>query len=257
LALCLHSFRQTFFSRQDEIQFNRSQRSEPDDQARIDFAASNQREHNKEHLIMIATIEGILSLLLPAAVVAGVKRTTGETTTTLDNLQVAFHGKSNAHHRYVAVAKKADDEGYREVASLFRAAARAEQIHASNHGAVIRKLGAVPKATIETPAVASTRENLQVAIVGEMYERDQMYPALIREAKASKNSEAIRTFTYALKTEAEHFRLYSEALKNLDEMHGKSRTYFVCGVCGYMTENLNFLRCLVCGVTKDRYTAIS
>jgi rubrerythrin len=193
--------------------------------ARIDLAASDQREHNKEHLIMIATIEGILSLLLPAAVVAGVKHTTRETTPTLDNLQVAFNEKSNAHYRYVAF----DDEGYREVGSLFRAAARAEEIHASNHGAAIRKLGAVPKATIETPAVASTRENLQVAIVGEMYRRDQMYPAMIREAKASKNSEAIKTFTYALKTEAEHFRLYSEALKNLDEMRGKSRTYYLCG----------------------------
>jgi len=206
---------------------------------------------------MMATIEGILSLLLPAAVVAGAKHTTGETTTTLDYLQVAFNWESNAHHRYVAFARKADDEGYGEVASLFRAAARAEESHASNHAAVIRRLGAEPKATIETPAFASTRENLQVVIVGEMYEHDQMYPAFIREAKASKNSDAIRTFTYALKTEAEHFRLYSEALKSLGKMRGRSRTYYVCEVCGDTTENLNFLHCLVCGVTKDRYTAIS
>jgi rubrerythrin len=164
---------------------------------------------------MIAPIEAILSLLRPAAVVAGAKHTTGETMTTLYNLQVAFYRESNAHHRYVAFAKKAEDEGCGEVASLFRAAARAEEIHASNHAAVIRKMGAEPKATIETPAVASTRENLQVAIVGEMYERDQVYPAFIRQAKASKNSEAIRTFAYALKTKAEHFRIYSEALKNI------------------------------------------
>lgn len=77
-----------------------------------------------------------------------------------------------------------------------------------------------------------------------MYERDQMYPAFIREAKASTNSQAIRAFTYALKTEAEHFRLYAEALTNLDKMRGKSRMCYVCGVCGYATENLNFLRCL-------------
>ena len=206
---------------------------------------------------MIANLEAILSLLLPAAVVAGGQHTTGETTATLDNLHAAFNGESNAHHRYVAFAQKADDEGYGEVASLFRAAARAEEIHAINHAVVIRKLGAEPKATIETPAAAATRENLQVAIAGETYERDQMYPAFISEARASKNSEAIRTFTYALKTEAEHARLYSEALKNLDKLRGKSRTYYVCGVCGYTTENLNFLRCLVCGVTKDKYTAIS
>jgi rubrerythrin len=206
---------------------------------------------------MIANLEVILSLLLPAAVVAGAKHTAAGTATTLDNLQVAFNEESNAHHRYVAFAKKADEEGYGEVASLFRAAARAEEIHASNHAAVMRMLGAKPKPTIETLAVASTRENLQVAIAGETYERDQMYPAFISEARASKNSEAIRTFTYALKTEAEHARLYSEAIKNLETLRGKSRTYYVCGVCGYTTENLNFLRCLVCGVAKDQYTAIS
>lgn len=206
---------------------------------------------------MIAAIETILSLLLPAAVVAGARHATGETTTTIDNLQTAFNGERNAHHRYVAFAKKADEEGFGEVASLFRAAARAEEIHANNHAAVIRKLGVEPKATIETPTVASTQENLQVAIAGETYERDQMYPAFITQAKTSKNSEAIRTFTWALKTEAEHARLYSEALKDLDKRRGKSRIYYICGVCGYTTENLNFLRCLVCGVTKDRYTAIS
>ncbi len=206
---------------------------------------------------MIPNLEAILSLLLPAAVVAGSAHTASESTTTLDNLQAAFEGESNAHHRYVAFAKKADDEGYGEVASLFRAAARAEEIHASNHAAVIHKLGAQPKATIDTPAVTSTRDNLQVAIEGETYERDQMYPAFIREAKSSKISEAIRTFTYALKTEAEHARLYSEALNTLDQRRGKSRTYYVCDVCGYTTESLNFLRCLVCGVTKDKYTAIS
>lgn len=205
---------------------------------------------------MIPTIETILSLLLPAAVVAGAEHTTVQTTT-LENLQAAFNGESNAHHRYVAFAKKADDEGYGEVASLFRAAARAEEIHASNHATVIRKLGAEPKATIETPAPASTRENLQVAIAGETYERDQMYPAFITEAKASNNSDALRTFTYALKTEAEHARLYSEAFKNLDQLRGKRRAYYVCTVCGYTTETLNFLRCLVCGVTKDKYTPIS
>ena len=205
---------------------------------------------------MIPYLEAILSLLLPAAVVASAKNTASEATTTIDNLQAAFDGESNAHHRYVAFAKKADEEGYGEVASLFRAAARAEEIHASNHAAVLRKLGADPKTTIETTAVASTRENLQVAIAGEAYERDQMYPSFITEAKGSKNSEAIRTFTYALKTEAEHARLYSEALKNLDQLRGKKRTYYVCEVCGYTTEKLNFLRCLVCGATKDKYTPI-
>jgi rubrerythrin len=206
---------------------------------------------------MIATLEAILSLLLPAAVVAGATQPKSDTTATVDNLQAAFNGESNARHRYSAFAEKADAEGYGKVASLFRAASRAEQIHAENHAAVLRNLGAEPKAKIETPEVNTTRENLAAAIRGETYERDEMYPSFIEEARASKNAAAIKTFTYALKAEAEHARLYSQALENLDKLRGKPLTYYVCTVCGYTTEKLDFLRCLVCGVTKDKYTAIS
>src|SRR5450756_995798 len=81
-------------------------------------------------------------------------------TTTLDNLQAGFNGESNAHSRYLAFAEKADQEGYGEVASLFRAAAKAEEVHAANHAAVIKKMGGTAQAKIETPVVKSTKENL-------------------------------------------------------------------------------------------------
>ena len=68
-------------------------------------------------------------------------------TTTLDNLQAGFNGESNAHSRYLAFAEKADQEGYGEVASLFRAAAKAEEVHAANHAAVIKKMGGTAQAT--------------------------------------------------------------------------------------------------------------
>ena len=84
--------------------------------------------------------------------------------TTLDNLQTGFNGESNAHSRYLAFAEKADQEGYGEVASLFRAAAKAEEVHAANHAAVIKKMGGTAQAKIETPVVKSTKENLEAAI---------------------------------------------------------------------------------------------
>lgn len=206
---------------------------------------------------MIPTLGTILSILLPAAVVAGTKAADKDSSRTLENLQAAFNGESNAHNKYLAFAKKAGEEGYGEVASLFRAAAKAEEIHANNHAVVIRTLGAEPKADIGAPEVKSTRENLAVAIAGETYERDTMYPEFIAEAKAAKNSDALRTFTYAIKTEAEHARLYTEALSKLETLKGASKQYFVCRVCGYTTENLNFLRCLVCGAAKEEYIRVS
>ena len=201
-------------------------------------------------------IRTILSCLLPAAAVLATKSTMAETTTTLENLQTAYNGESNAHVRYREFARKAGQEGYGEVASLFRAASKAEEIHAANHARVIREMGAEPRATIETPNVRSTRENLKAAMEGEIYERDQMYPPFVEEAKAAKNAAAIRTFTYALKTEAEHARLFGDALQHLMRFRGKSRTYYVCSECGYTVETLNFLKCLVCGHPKEDYIRI-
>jgi rubrerythrin len=206
---------------------------------------------------MIATLEALLSILFPAAIVASVKTAGDRPVRTLDTLQTAFNGETNANHKYLAFAKKADEEGFGEVASLFRAAAKAEEIHAASHARVIRKLGAEPKAEILPAEVKSTRENLEVAIAGEVYERDVMYPEFIDEAKTAGNSDALRTFRFAIKAEAEHARFYTEALNNLPKLRGKSKQYFVCLVCGYTTENLNFLRCLVCGEPKEKYAAVS
>jgi rubrerythrin len=211
---------------------------------------------------MIHALRTLLSFALPAlalpaaAVVAGAKTGSEQTGRTLDNLQAAFNGESNAHAKYLAFAAKADEEGYGQAASLFRAAARAEEIHAANHGEVIKKMGAVPQATIETPEIKSTRENLQTAIEGETYERDVMYPEFIETAKQEKNSAAVRTFTWAIKAEAEHARLYTEALQNLEQYRTK-KSYYVCSVCGYTTVALNFLKCLVCGEPKEKYESIS
>ena len=79
----------------------------------------------------------------------------------MQNLETAFNGESNAHARYLAFAEKADQEGYFQIASLFRAAARAEEIHARNHEVEIKKLGGTAQAKIEKPDVKSTKENLR------------------------------------------------------------------------------------------------
>lgn len=175
---------------------------------------------------------------------------------TLDNLQAAFNGESNASARYAEFAKKAEAEGYLAIASLFRATSKAEEIHARNHAEVIRKMNAEPKAVIETTVVKSTTENLLAAIDGEVYERDVMYPEFIKNARQNKESAAIRTFAFALETEAEHARLFQHAVKNLEQMRS-ARTWYVCQVCGYTVQTLNFVRCLVCGHSKDKYATVN
>lgn len=177
---------------------------------------------------------------------------------TIANLQAAYNGESNAHARYAEFSKKADLEGYGEVASVFRAAAKAEEVHAANHAAVIKKVGATPAAKIETPVVKSTKENLEAAIQGETYERDKMYPEFIQQAKAAHNTDAVRTFNLAKTAEAEHAKLYSEALNNLPKLKGsKGKQYFVCTVCGFTTAKIDFAKCPSCFEPKEKYTSVS
>ena len=178
--------------------------------------------------------------------------------TTLDNLQAAFNGESNAHARYLAFAQKADAEGYGQAASLFRAAARAEEVHASNHAVVIKKMGAVPQAKIDAPDVKSTRENLQAAIKGETYERDVMYPDFLKKARLDRNTDAIRTFNLAKTAEAEHAKLYSEALNSLDQLKGsKNEAFYVCPTCGFTARTLPMEKCPSCFTPKEQFEKVA
>lgn len=180
----------------------------------------------------------------------------GPGTKSLSNLQAAYEGESNAHARYLAFAKKADEEGHGTVAQLLRAAARAEEIHAANHAAVIKKLNAVPKADVKAPDVKSTVENLRAAVAGETYERDEMYPAFIKQARLDNDRDALQTFTYAKTAEAEHAALYADALANLASWKEAKKTFYVCTVCGYTTTNLNFEKCIACFNPKDKYVIV-
>ncbi|MHB8110327.1 MAG: rubrerythrin family protein [Syntrophorhabdaceae bacterium] len=140
---------------------------------------------------------------------------------TEENLQEAFAGESQANRKYLAFAKKADDEGFKQIAKLFRAAAEAETIHAHNH---LREL----------KGIRSTKENLEEAIGGETHEFKEMYPAMIDEANAEGNKGAVRTFQYANDVEKVHAGLYQNALDNIGK--NEEADYWVCKVCGNTVE---------------------
>jgi rubrerythrin len=176
---------------------------------------------------------------------------------TLANLQAAYNGESNAHAKYLAFAERAEQEGYARVASLFRAAARAEEVHARNHAAVIEQMGATPTADIQLPEIKSTSENLQAAIEGESYERDTMYPGFVETARGERNTAALRSFNYALTAEAEHARLYQQALDNLEEWRSGPSTWYVCQICGWTTAQLPAERCPSCFNGTENYVEVS
>jgi len=159
-----------------------------------------------------------------------------------ENLKSAFAGESQANRRYLAFAKKADEEGYPQVARLFRAAAAAETVHALSH--------------LRTQdGVKSTAENLQAAISGENYEVVSMYPGFIKDAEEEQVKRAATTFRWAMEVEKEHEQLYRQALKNL----GKDTTaveYYVCPVCGHTHVGPPPEKCPVCGTPGTRFERV-
>jgi rubrerythrin len=157
---------------------------------------------------------------------------------TEQNLKEAFAGESQANRKYLAYAKKAEQEGYKQAAKLFRAAAAAETIHAHNH---LRELG----------VVRSTKENLMDAINGESYEFQKMYPQMITDAKAEGKDGALRSFNYANEVEKVHAALYKKALESLAK--GGDTDYYVCSVCGYTAEGAAPDTCPVCGSKKQAF----
>jgi len=185
-----------------------------------------------------------------------------ENETTINNLLAAYEGESNASAKYSAFATKADAEGYHGAASLFRAAARAESIHAANHGRVIAQLGGEAKCTLYAAEVKGTLENLKTACEGELYEVNTMYPGFIEEAKASGNTSAVRTMHGAMEAEKTHARLYGEAIALVeagkkDSWIGAARDFYVCPVCGYTSETPDEReRCPVCNVLWERFETI-
>ena len=160
--------------------------------------------------------------------------------TTETNLKEAFAGESQANRKYLAFARKAEQDGFANVAKLFRTAAEAETIHALGH------LNALD-------AVKSTAENLQTAISGETYEYTEMYPPMLELAQ-SENHKAKRMFGYATKAEAVHAKLYTMALEAVAQ--GKDlaeSSFYLCPVCGHIELGTPPAACPICGAKGDKF----
>lgn len=158
-----------------------------------------------------------------------------------DNLQEAFAGESQANRTYLAFAKKAEKDGYPQVAKLFRAAAEAETVHAHAH---LRVLG----------GVKDTADNLGVAIEGEAHEFKSMYPEFLAQAQEEGNRPAEISFRNALAVEEVHHDLYNQALeavKNGGDL--EEATIHVCPVCGNTIVGDAPDKCSVCGVPGEKF----
>lgn len=163
---------------------------------------------------------------------------------TQDNLAAAFAGESQANRKYLAFAKKAEADGFPQVARLFRAAAEAETVHAHAH---LRAMG----------GIKTTAENLQAAVDGEGHEFKEMYPPFVKEAEAEGNKQAEISFKAALAVEEIHHGLYEKALEAVNGGTDlPDRKIYVCPVCGNTVYDEAPEKCPICGVPGEKFAEI-
>jgi len=160
-------------------------------------------------------------------------------TDTIKNLKEAFAGESQANQKYRAFAKKAEKEGFANIARLFQATAEAERIHAEGHLKALEGIG-------------STANNLQAAIDGETYEYTEMYPPMVEQAEADDHM-AKRMFKYATEAEAVHAKLYKLSLEAVQQGKDLDVDFYLCPVCGYIEFGKPTGECPVCGTKVEKF----
>jgi rubrerythrin len=160
------------------------------------------------------------------------------------DLMAAFAGESQANRKYLAFAKRADADGLKQIARLFRAVAAAETVHALAHFRVAGR-------------VKDTVENLKAAMEGEQHEFTSMYPGFIAAAIAEGNQGAQTSFERANAVEEIHHGLYDAAIKAAQSGADlPAADVYVCEICGHTAIGGAQDNCPVCGARREKYSKI-
>jgi len=162
-------------------------------------------------------------------------------TETEKNLYEALVGEAKATVRLRSFAERADQDGYPQIAKLFRAVSAAEFVHATR---CLRLLG----------IIQSTEENLQKSFESETIVSENHYPAFIKQAEADNNNPARLAFTQAKDAEEYHRALYKQAMSDLAA--DRESNFHVCQVCGYVVDGEPPEECPVCGAKRKQFLKV-
>ncbi len=175
---------------------------------------------------------------------------------TEQNLINAFGGESMAHMRYLHFADVATREHFPNVARLFKAISYAEFVHAGDHYKEIRHLdGGFVANSAGTFGPGTTTKNLNLAIMGETFEIEEMYPVYIDVAKFQEEKGAVKSFEYSYNTEKVHKMLFEKAKVAVEQKKDvELKPVQVCQVCGYTVEGDAPDTCPLCKAKKDKFT---
>jgi rubrerythrin len=162
---------------------------------------------------------------------------------TKDNVYKAFIGEAKAYFRLLAYAEKAMEEDVPQIALLFRAIAEAERVHATRQMNLVKDL-----------IVKDTDTNLEKSFQREKSISENEYPDFLKVAEEEGESAAALAFSHARDAESYHAKLYERAIMNV--IKDQVKEYYVCQVCGYVTDKKIPKKCPVCGAPPEMFKTV-
>ena len=160
---------------------------------------------------------------------------------TTKNVHEAFVGEAKAYQRLQEYAKKAEEEGFPQIAHLFRAIAASEGVHSRRHFRLLE-------------SISDTQSNMEQAFRQENAVNGVYYPKMLQDAEDEGEKAAALIFSQARDVEGVHIKLYRKALENLTE--DRFVDYYICGVCGYVHEGKPSDPCPVCNAAVDKFFVV-
>lgn len=159
------------------------------------------------------------------------------------NIYTAFIGEAKAYFRLLAYAQKADEEQEPQIALLFRAIAEAEKVHATRQLNLVKDL-----------LVKDTDTNLENSFQREKGVSENTYPDFIKDAEDEGESQAALVFSHARDAESYHAKLYERTIYNV--IKNVVAAYYVCQICGYVTDKKVPKKCPVCGAPPEQFKTV-
>ena len=159
-----------------------------------------------------------------------------------DRLKEAFRkiyeGEAKAALRLKVFAKKAGQEDLAQIAKLFRVISFSEEIHGERALRMLRE-------------IKDTETNLKDSFVSETHIAGVAYDHFVKLAEEIGDIRASNIFSNSKDAEDGHAKLYKKAMGHL--MEERETTYYVCKVCGYVSDGVWPEVCPICSAPKDQF----
>src|SRR5512143_3600672 len=159
-----------------------------------------------------------------------------------EKLKEAFHkvyeGEAKAALRLKIFAKRADQADLPQIARLFRVIAFSEEIHGERALRMLRE-------------IKDTDRNLQESFQSETRIAGVAYDSFIELAEELGDVPASTLFSNSRDVEEGHAKLYKHAMNDL--IGERETPYYVCQVCGYVSDGILPETCPICSAPKDQF----